>query len=179
MSPGNFYGSAHLYNLTSSFGLFAKSTCVQLPQGQVSPKRHQRPSEAAQKRLKGEEGKHKMSTLPSSPSLCPSFLSENISKGSEIYFLWNLKWSVGLHHWAPGWEKGKVMVVSQRKGAQPSPWWMWDSQIRPGNSREGWILGSHNSQKLELYWGRYWSISEVKKPKSNKIINSMRYRRKL
>lgn len=95
---------------TSSFGWFAKGTCGWVPQGQVSLKRHWSPSWAAQRRLKGEEGKHKMSTLPSSPSPCPSFLSGNISKGSDIYFLWNLKSSVELHHWVPGWGIGKAML---------------------------------------------------------------------
>lgn len=106
-ATGNFYGSVYLHNFL--LGCFAKGTCGQAPQGQISSKRPRSPSWAAQRRSKEEEGKHEMSTLPSSPSPCPSFLSENTSKGSQIYFPWNLKWSGGLHHWAAGWGKGKAM----------------------------------------------------------------------
>lgn len=128
--------------------------------------RHQSPSWAAQRRLKRGESKQKMSTLASSPSPWPSFLSENISKGFDVYFLWNLKWSVGLHHWPSRGETG--LGVGRERNARAcsckdlsltlvnvrftKPPWKFKRRLdfREPQFPEAWVaLGS----MLKYFWG--------------------------
>lgn len=121
-------------------------------------------------RLKGEEGKHRMLTLPFFSISMPLIHIREYLKRLWDLFPLELKVKCGIAPLGPKIRKRESDTrASYCKGGQPSPWWKWDSQIRPGNSREGWTFESHSSQRLGLHWGRCWSSSDVKKPKPNKI----------